>query len=122
MLGRQIDARVAALRKVDFGGFGADFPVVVDPAALAGAELAHRSPSPRRTPAEEAPRHPGVGRQFPNVNVISVREELEAAADLFDRLALAVRGAAAVAGLAGLLVLAGAIAARAQARDGRRRR
>jgi putative ABC transport system permease protein len=48
--------------------------------------------------------------------VISVREALGAAADLFDRLALAIRGAAAVAALAGLLVLAGAIAARAQAR------
>jgi putative ABC transport system permease protein len=48
--------------------------------------------------------------------VISVREQLDAAASLFDRLALAVRGAAAVAGLAGLLVLAGAIAAGARAR------
>jgi putative ABC transport system permease protein len=48
--------------------------------------------------------------------VISVREQLDAAAALFDRLALAVRGAAAVAGLAGLLVLAGAIAAGARAR------
>ncbi len=45
------------------------------------------------------------------MNVISVREQLEAAANLFDRLALAIRGAAAVAGLAGLLVLVGAIAA-----------
>jgi putative ABC transport system permease protein len=48
--------------------------------------------------------------------VISVREQLDAAAALFDRLALAVRGAAAVAALAGLLVLAGAIAAGARAR------
>ena len=50
------------------------------------------------------------------MNVISVREQLEAAADLFDRLTLAVRAAAAVAGLAGLLVLAGAIAAGARSR------
>ena len=50
------------------------------------------------------------------MNVISVREQLEAAAGLFQRLTLAVRGAAAVAGLAGLLVLAGAIAAGAPAR------
>ena len=48
--------------------------------------------------------------------MISVREQLEAAADLFGRLTLAVRAAAAVAGLAGLLVLAGAIAAGARAR------
>jgi putative ABC transport system permease protein len=57
-----------------------------------------------------------LGHEFPTVNVISVREQLEAATDLFDRLALAVRGAAAVAALAGLFVLAGAIAARARAR------
>ncbi len=57
-----------------------------------------------------------LGVSFPAVNVISVREQLQAAASLFDRLTLAVRGAAAVAGLAGLLVLAGAIAAGARAR------
>jgi len=34
-----------------------------------------------------------LGGPFPQVNVISVREQLEAVADLFDRLALAIRGA-----------------------------
>ena len=48
--------------------------------------------------------------------MISVREQLQAATQLFDRVTLAVRAAAAVAGLAGLLVLAGAIAAGARAR------
>ncbi len=57
-----------------------------------------------------------LGRDFPEVNVISVREQLEAAVGMFDRLALAVRGAASVAALAGVLVLAGAIAAGARAR------
>jgi putative ABC transport system permease protein len=50
------------------------------------------------------------------VNVISVRDQLETATRLFDKVAIAVRGAAAVAALAGLLVLAGAIAARARER------
>ena len=57
-----------------------------------------------------------LAAQFPQVNIISVREQLEAATQLFDQVALAVRGAAAVALLAALLVLAGAIAARAQER------
>ncbi len=48
-----------------------------------------------------------LGVRFPQVNVISVREQLESAASLFDRLTLAVRRAAAVAALAGLLVLSG---------------
>ena len=115
VLGRRIEVRIAALRKVDFAGFGANFPIVLDPAALAGADLRNVAIA-KTTPAEEHRATLALGRNFPGVNVISVREALGAAADLFDRLALAIRGAAAVAGLAGLLVLAGAIAARARAR------
>ena len=115
VLGRRIEARVAALRKIDFAGFGANFSLVLDPAALAGADLRNVAIA-RVSPAEERRVVAGLGRDFPAVNVISVREALGAAAELFDRLALAIRGAAAVASLAGLLVLAGAIAARARAR------
>ena len=115
VLGRDIDARVAVLRKVDFGGFGASFPLVVTPSAVAGANLRQVAIA-KASKAQELRTIQELGRDFPTVNVISVREQLEAATDLFDRLALAVRGAAAVAALAGLLVLAGAIAARAQAR------
>ena len=100
---------------MDFGGFGATFPIVVTPSAVEGANLRQVAIA-KATKAQEARVIQELGREFPTVNVISVREQLEAATDLFDRLALAVRGAAAVAALAGLLVLAGAIAARAQAR------
>ena len=115
LLGRHLDARVAAIRKVDFGGFGPDFTLVLDPAALAGASLRQVAIA-KATPAEEARVTRDLGAAFPAVNVISVREQLQAAEQLFDRLTLAVRAAAAVAGLAGLLVLAGAIAAGARAR------
>ena len=115
ILGRDIPARVAALRKVEFGAFGASFPIVLTPGALAGADLRHVAIA-MASRAQEAAALKALGRSFPEVNVISVREQLEAATQLFDRLALAVRGAAGVAALAGLLVLSGAIAARAQAR------
>jgi putative ABC transport system permease protein len=115
ILGRDIEARVAVLRRVDFGGFGPSFALVVDPAALAGAELRNVAIA-KMSRAREARLTRDLGRDFPGVNVISVREQLEAASALFDRLALAVRGAAAVAALAGLLVLAGSIAAGAGAR------
>jgi len=115
VLGRDIDARVAVLRKVEFGGFGASFPLVVTPAAVEGANLRQVAIA-KASKTQEAAVIRELGRDFPTVNVISVREQLEAATDLFNRLALAVRGAAAVAALAGLLVLAGAIAARARAR------
>jgi putative ABC transport system permease protein len=110
VLGRQIEVRVAALRHVDFGGFGPDFALIIDPAALAGANLRGVAIA-KMSRASEAALTRALGQDFPGVNVISVREQLEAASALFDRLALAVRGAAAIAALAGLLVLAGSIAA-----------
>jgi len=115
VLGRDIEARVAALRKVEFGSFGASFAIILDPHSVAGADLRQVAIA-KASKAQEAAVMRALGRDFPQVNVISVREQLEAATDLFDRLALAVRGAAGVAALAGLLVLTGAIAARARAR------
>ncbi|GGL08439.1 ABC transporter permease [Caulobacter rhizosphaerae] len=115
ILGRDIEARVAVLRRIEFGGFGPNFNVVLNARALEGADLRNVAIARLGKPQEAALTR-RLGDSFPGVNVISVREQLDAAAALFDRLALAVRGAAAVAGLAGLLVLAGAIAAGARAR------
>lgn len=115
LLGRDIEARVALIRRIDMAGFGANFPVVFDPAALAGADLDDVAIA-RASPKEEASATRALGAGFAQVNVISVREQLDAAAELFGRLSLAIRGAAGVATMAGLLVLAGAIAAGAGAR------
>jgi putative ABC transport system permease protein len=115
ILGRDIEARIAVLRKIEFGGFGPNFNIVLNAKALEGADLRNVAIA-RLGKTQEATLTRRLGDSFPGVNVISVREQLDAAAALFDRLALAVRGAAAVAGLAGLLVLAGAIAAGARAR------
>ena len=115
ILGRDIEARIAVLRKIEFGGFGPNFNIVLNPKALEGADLRNVAIARLGKPQEAALTR-ALGDSFPGVNVISVREQLDAAAALFDRLALAVRGAAGVAGLAGLLVLAGAIAAGARAR------
>jgi putative ABC transport system permease protein len=39
VLGREVEARIAVLRKVDFGGFGPNFALIFNPATLEGAEL-----------------------------------------------------------------------------------
>ncbi len=88
---------------------------MLDPAALAGASLAHVAMA-KATPREAQAAARGLGASFPQVGVISVREALEAVAGLFDQLSLAIRACAAIVALAGLLVLAGAVAARAGAR------
>ncbi|MFN3877331.1 MAG: ABC transporter permease [Brevundimonas sp.] len=110
LLGREMDVRIAALRRTEPGGFGTNFLLVLNAAAIEGANPRSVAIA-RATRAEERALTQTLGADFREVNIISVREQLEAAATLFDRLALAIRGAAAVAGLAGLLVLIGAIAA-----------
>jgi len=115
ILGRGIDARIAVLRKVEWGGFGPSFALIINPSALEGANL-HEVAIARANQIQEERVTRALGINFAEVNVISVREQLEAATGLFDRLALAIRGAASVAALAGLLVLVGAIAAGARSR------
>jgi putative ABC transport system permease protein len=114
-LGVDIPARIASIRDVDVGAFGPSFQVILDAHAFQGAALRQIAIAKTDKAGEDRVLR-RLGASFPTVDVISVREQLEAATDLFDRLALAVRGAAAVAALAGVLVLAGAIAAGARAR------
>jgi putative ABC transport system permease protein len=116
VLGRDIPARIAVLRKADVGGFGPSFTVTLDPHALEGAMLNNVAIAKASRLQERDLMRALATSGFGEVNVISVREQLEAATGMFDRLALAVRGAASVAALAGLLVLVGAIAAGARAR------
>ncbi|MBU2134820.1 MAG: FtsX-like permease family protein, partial [Alphaproteobacteria bacterium] len=115
VLGREIDAQIAVLREVDWGGFGANFGVILNTGAIAGANPRHVAIA-MASREEEAAVTQGLAAEFAGVNVISIRDQLEQAATLFDRLALAIRGAAAVAGAAGVLVLIGAIAAGARFR------
>lgn len=109
VLGREIDLSIAALREIDAGGFGSNFLFVLNAHTIEGANPRSVAIA-RATEAEEGDLTRRLGDNFSEVNVISVREQLESAGELFGRLALAIRGAAAVAGLAGLLVLVGAIA------------
>ena len=115
VLGREIDAQIAVLREVDWGGFGANFGVILNTGAIAGASPRHVAIA-MASRDEEAAVTQALAADFAGVNVISIRDQLEQAATLFDRLALAIRGAAAVAGAAGVLVLIGAIAAGARFR------
>ena len=116
VLGRDLDVTIAGTRKIDFGRFGANFPIILDSDAVAGANLREIAIA-RASKAEEAAMTERIGRAFPGVNIISVREQLDAAADIFAQIGLAIRCAAGVCGVSSLLVLIGAMAANAQARS-----
>lgn len=115
VLGREITARIANLREVDWTSLGINFVIVLSPNALAGAPHTFIATA-RTTPAGEAALSAAVSDRFPNVSAISVRDALATVGRVIDAIAAALAATAAVTLASGVLVLAGAIAA------GRRRR
>ena len=115
ILGREIEARVSGLRKVEFGRFGASFALIASPSTLTGADLSQVAII-KADAAQAAALSKDLGARFPTVTVLDVREQLDAAGKLLDQLSMGVRGAAAVVALAGLLVLVGATTATAERR------
>jgi putative ABC transport system permease protein len=110
VLGRAMTARLTSLRAVDWTSLGINFIMVFSPGALAGAPATYIVTA-RTTPAAEAPLERLVAAQFPNISSIPVRQVLDRVGGIVAAVAIALRATAAVALIAGMLVLAGAVAA-----------
>jgi putative ABC transport system permease protein len=108
--GREIEARVDSLRRVDWAGFGANFALIFAPGPFEDAAFRHVAIA-RLTPEDEARITKALAKDFPAVGVIRVRDALAAAGDLFESLALAIQAIAAIALAAGAAAIAGALAA-----------
>lgn len=115
VLGRDIVFRVASLRDIAWQRLGLNFFMVASPGLLAGAPHTHIA-TVRAAPADQAAVLNAVTDALPNVSAIAVANVLTAVAKIFGQLAAALSALAGVALAAGLLVLAGAVAA-----EGRRR-
>ncbi|HTV34381.1 MAG TPA: FtsX-like permease family protein, partial [Methylocella sp.] len=105
VLGRELTAKLANRRKLNWGRLGINFVLVFSPNSLAGApytNLATLSTEGGLNPAREAALVRETAREFPAVSIIRVKEALDAASALAGQLALAVRGAASVAILAAI--------------------
>jgi putative ABC transport system permease protein len=113
--GREITARIANVREVDWVGFGPNFSVVFAPGPFQGAAFRHAAIA-RLTPEEEARVTSALATDFPAVGVIRVRDALAAAGDLFESLAVAIQAVAGVALAAGAAAIAGAMTAGARRR------
>ena len=119
VLGRSITATVASLRKVEWRSLGINFVMVFSPGTFRGAphsDLATLSLPSGPDPALEARILRDVALKFPSVTSVRVKDALEAINDIVGKLVLAIRGASALAILASLLVLTGALAAGYRAR------
>ncbi|MGO4175676.1 ABC transporter permease [Bosea sp. TAF32] len=119
VLGRNITARVANLRTVDWRSFGINFVMVFSPNTFAGAphtNLATITASPDGKGATDAALMRRLALDFPAVTAVRVKDALEAVNTIVAQLAMAIRGASGLAIAASLLVLGGALAAGQRAR------
>jgi putative ABC transport system permease protein len=118
VLGRDIAAKVANLRKVNWKSYAINFVLVYSPNALKGAPYTElvSAALPSAAPDAELKLMRAVAKQFPTVATVDVREAMDNVEALFMKLALAIRAATGVALLTSILVLAGALAASRRAR------
>ncbi|MEM1288291.1 MAG: ABC transporter permease [Pseudomonadota bacterium] len=114
VLGREITARIANFRHVEWESLAINFAMVFSPNAFAGAPHAHLATityPEQPTDETELALLREVTAAFPGVTSVRIADALEAVNELVEDLALAVRGAASVTLIASILVLAGALAA-----------
>ncbi|MAM12877.1 MAG: glycosyl transferase family 1 [Rhizobiaceae bacterium] len=113
VLGREITARIANFRAVEWESLSINFVMVFSPNTFAGAPHAWLATltNPDGSTETNAEILGAVTRTFPTVTTIEVRAALEIAGALVGQLATAIRAAAAIALIASVLVLSGALAA-----------
>jgi putative ABC transport system permease protein len=119
VLGRDMTAKLASTRKVNWRSYGINFVLVFSPTSFAGApfgELATLTFANGGDPSREFALLRATARSFPSVTSIRVKDALDAANTVVGQLAFAVRAASSVAFLASILVLGGALAAGQHAR------
>ena len=108
--GVAIEVEVASVRRVDWQSLTTNFFFVLSPAALAGAPATWVATT-RVAGGREAALQNAVVAAFPNVTAIPLRDVLERVAAVLADIAVAVRLVALFTLGAGVVVLAGALAA-----------
>ncbi len=115
VLGVEVPARIAALRKIDWGGLGLNFAIVFSPGYIEEAPhglLASVYAAPDRDGAIAL----AVARALPSVTLIRVGDVIGQIGAVLGQVAVAIRAAAAVTVAAGIAVLIGAVSASGRAR------
>lgn len=110
IMGMNIEATVANIREIDWGSFAMNFAMTFAPGTLESAPATYVATISMDKSAE-MDAQAQIARDFPNVSAIRIRDALNLANTILAAIAEAVRYSAAITLLAGVLVLAGAIAA-----------
>ena len=115
VLGVDVPARIAALRKVDWGGLGLNFAIIFSPGYI------EEAPHSLLASVYAPPGHDGaiarnVAAALPSVTLIRVGDVIGQLGEMLGQIAVAIRAAAAVTVAAGIAVLIGAVSASGRAR------
>jgi len=114
ILGRNVDATIASLRKIDWESLAINFVMVFSPNTLEGAP--HRMLTTLEFPKGTEPQREGkviqaLAEAFPLVTAIKVGDIVEAAKTLLGKVMTAISATAGVTLLIGAAVLAASVAA-----------
>jgi putative ABC transport system permease protein len=115
VLGVEVPARIAALRRVDWGAMGLNFALVFSPGYIEEAPHGLLA-SVYADPASDGAVARAVAEALPSVSMIRTGDIINQIGELMGNIALAIRAAAAVTVAAGIVVLIGAVTASGQAR------
>jgi putative ABC transport system permease protein len=118
VLGRNITAKIANFRAVEWRSMSINFVMVFSPNTFQGAPHAWLATltSANAPAAEEAAVMKAITNAFPAITTIRTKDALNTAQDMIGQMAVGVRAASSIALAVSILVLAGAIAAGNRAR------
>ena len=122
VLGREITAKIASLRKVDWRSYAINFVMVFSPNVFDGAPytelftVAYGAPTVEARDASDARLTREAAKRFPSVVSVRVKDALAAIDKIAGQLALAARAAAGLAIVTAILALASALASGQRAR------
>ena len=114
LLGRPLTARIANLRAIKWNSLSINFLMIFSPGAMQGAPLSYLATAHFNANASEKDERAtarAITDAFPNISAIRVKDVLSDVSKVVADIGIAVRAIASVAIIAGILVLAGAIAA-----------
>ena len=115
VLGVEVTARIANLRKIDWGTLGFNFAILFAPGTLEAAPHSWMA-TVAVAPGQEAAVQRAVTAAFPTASLVRVKDVLGQVGELLGQLSTAIRAAGSVTVAAGIAVLVGALAASRRAR------
>jgi putative ABC transport system permease protein len=113
VLGRNVTAKIANMRTVDWQNLGINFVLVFSPNAFRGAPHTHIATLTEQnsSPDSDAKIIKAVADAFPSITSVRVREALQTVGAVVTNLVLAIRASSAITLVSAMLVLGGALAA-----------